>query len=47
MNHGNGPFLHADQYTKGVKIDHVPVANPLGAFAIGGAIEAARRAAKA
>ena len=42
-DHGDGPFLHMDQYADGRKIDHVPVQNPLGAFAIGGAIAAERR----
>ncbi len=42
-DHGNGPFLHIDQYSNGQRIDHIDVQNPLGAFAIGGAIEAARR----
>lgn len=45
-DHGEGPFLHQDQWRNGQKIDHIPVNNPLGAFAIGGAIEAERRAAK-
>jgi len=41
-DHGNGQQLHVDQYSNGVKVDHVNVSNALGAFAIGGAIQAAR-----
>jgi hypothetical protein len=42
-DHGEGPFLHQDLWQNGQKVDHIPVQNPLGAFAVGGAIEAQRR----
>lgn len=38
--------LHQDLWADGQKVDHFEVQNPLGAFAVGGAIEAERRAAK-
>lgn len=45
-DHGDGPFLHADQWYEGRKVEHVDVQNPLGAFAVGGALEEQRRADK-
>jgi hypothetical protein len=45
-DHGDGPFLHQDQWRNGERIDHIPVDDPLGAFAIGGALEDARRQEK-